>query len=327
MTVGVLLINTGTPDEPTIEAIRPYLTEFLMDPAIIGAPYFVRKPLVKHIASTRPLRTVKRYQAFWTPEGSPFMLTSRAQQQALAQELGPDVCVELAMRYGNPGIRPGLEALREAGCTTVVAVPLYPQNVSACAGTCLKEVRTQLAELAKEGWRPDLREVLSFHDQPAYRHALANSVRKAWTPEPGAKLLVSFHSTILKDIQRDPTYLEQTTQNKNWLCADLGLSEDDVILCFQSRFDSRKWLQPFTEHVLDQLAMEGTVNVCVVCPGFVADNLETSVEVNMEMRERFLQAAQAAGASRDQVSFTYVPALGSDPGLISALTCAIKDAL
>ena len=80
MTVGVLLINTGTPDEPTIEAIRPYLTEFLMDPAIIGAPYFVRKPLVKHIASTRPLRTVKRYQAFWTPEGSPFMLTSRAQQ-------------------------------------------------------------------------------------------------------------------------------------------------------------------------------------------------------------------------------------------------------
>ena len=327
MTVGVLLINTGTPDEPTIEAIRPYLTEFLMDPAIIGAPYFVRKPLVKHIASTRPLRTAKRYQAFWTPEGSPFMLTSRAQQQALAQELGPDVCVELTMRYGNPGIRPGLEALREAGCTTVVAVPLYPQNVNACAGTCLKEVRTQLAKLAKEGWRPDLREVLSFHDQPAYRHALANSVRKAWTPEPGAKLLVSFHSTILKDIQRDPTYLEQTTQNKNWLCADLGLSEDDVILCFQSRFDSRKWLQPFTEHVLDQLAMEGTVNVCVVCPGFVADNLETSVEVNMEMRERFLQAAQAAGASREQVSFTYVPALGSDPGLISALTCAIKDVL
>ena len=114
-------------------------------------------------------------------------------------------------------------------------------------------------------------------------------------------------------------------------------SELALIRSLRSRFDAQTvelrvdangaFAPNEAPHVLDQLAMEGTVNVCVVCPGFVADNLETSVEVNMEMRERFLQAAQAAGASRDQVSFTYVPALGSDPGLISALTCAIKDAL
>lgn len=327
MTVGVLIINTGTPDEPTVEAIRPYLTEFLMDPAIIGAPYFVRKPLVKHIVSSRPQKTVGRYRSFWTPQGSPFMLTSQAQGHALSQELGPGFCVELAMRYGNPGIRPGLEALRNVGCNTVVAVPLYPQNVNACAGTCFKEVRAQLALLAREGWQPDLREVPSFHDQPEYARALAESVRKAWTPRPGAKLLVSFHSAPMKDIRRDPTYLEQTTQTKEQLAADLGLSQDDAILCFQSRFDNRRWLQPFTEQVVDQLAAQGVFDLCVVCPGFVADNLETSVDVNVDLRQRFLQAAQAAGADANQIRFTYVPALGIDPGLIGALACAIKAVL
>lgn len=327
MTVGVLLINTGTPDEPTVEAIRPYLTEFLMDPAIIGAPYFVRKPLVKHIVSSRPEKNVERYRAFWTPEGSPFMLTSRAQQRALADDLGSEFAVELAMRYGNPGIRPGLEALRDAGCSTVVVVPLYPQNVNVCAGTCFKEARAQLAALAREGWRPEVREVPSFCDQPAYRRALAESVARAWQPEPGAKLLVSFHSTMLRDIKRDPTYLDQATRTRDRLAADLGISADDAVLCFQSRFDNRKWLSPFTEHVLRDLARRGTRDVCVVCPGFVADNLETSVEVNAELREAFMQEAVAAGADAAQVRFTYVPALGTSPGLIEALSCAVKEVL
>lgn len=384
MKTGILIINTGTPDAPTKEAIAPYLTEFLMDPAIISAPIFVRKPLVKRIVSKRPERTVEHYRALWTPEGSPFMLTSIAQRDLLEQTLRehpalPDnTKVVLAMRYGNPSIRSGLEKLRGAGCDTIVLVPLYPQNVNVCAGTCLKCARKHLAALAKNGWKPEVREVKSFHDQPAYRNALAESVKDAWSYQPGSKLFVSFHSTMMADIKKDPTYLRQCTETKDWLAADLGIPEEDVILSFQSRFDNRKWLGPFTEPTLRELADKGVKDVCIVCPGFVADNLETTIEVDHDLRETFESAASlgseaaqpasdgeaAQPASDDKAArftssdgtkqpissdgaaqpindgqaaqpasdggaarFTYVPALGQNPGLIEAIATAIVQAL
>ena len=356
-------MNTGTPDAPTVEAIRPYLTEFLMDPAIIGAPLFVRKHLVNHIVSKRPDRTVEHYRAFWTPEGSPFMITSLAQRDAVAQELDrraaeradaqarsvegqSDYVVELAMRYGNPSIRSGLERLRGANCDTVVLVPLYPQNVYVCAGTCLKEAHDQLGSLAKTGWRPQVREVLSFHDDPAYRQALTQAVKRHWTYTPGAKLVVSFHSTMMRDIKRDDTYLVQDTQTKDWLASDLGVAPEDASLSFQSRFDSREWLQPFTEPLLLDMLKQGVKDVCVVCPGFVADNIETMIEVNKDMRTVF----EGGGADMPHAGkttmghvpqnrmeileevarntrFTYVPALGTDPGLICAVVNAIERVL
>lgn len=358
MKTGILLINTGTPDAPTVEAIRPYLTEFLMDPAIIGAPKFIRKPLVKHIVSKRPERTVAHYRSFWTPEGSPFMLTSLAQRDLVSERLNSETegqeaadgsaeqryQVELAMRYGNPSIRSGLERLRGGACDRVVIVPLFPQNVNVCAGTCIREARSQLALLAKGGWRPDVREVPSFCDQPAYREALARQVRRHWTYTPGAKLVVSFHSTMMADIDKDDTYLVQDTQTKERLAQDLGVAPEDAILSFQSRFDSRKWLQPFTENVLLELLAQGVEDICVVCPGFVADNIETMIEVNQDLR-RTVEGKRAnlesvgskapghvsqnrvevIGEVAHEAKFTYVPALGTDPGLIEAIASAIKE--
>ena len=354
MKTGVLAINTGTPDAPTVEAIRPYLTEFLMDPAIISAPRFVRKPLVDHIVSKRPERTVAHYQAFWTDEGSPFMITSQRQRALLEEALnardGNEFTVALAMRYGNPSIRAGLEKLRAAACERIVLLPLYPQNVNVCAGTCLKEARAQLKNLARNGWKPAVVEVPSFHDQPAYRQALAASVADAWTYRPGAKLIVSFHSTMLADIKKDDSYLVQDTQTKDWLAEDLGVAPEDVILSFQSRFDSRKWLQPFTEQVLIDLLAQEVDDICVVCPGFVADNIETMIEVNQDLRRRVEggpqvtlcndahQSAVTPGhvpqnrieileETAAKAKFTYVPALGTNAGLIEAITTAVLQAL
>ena len=151
MAVGILLINTGTPCAPTVAAIQSYLREFLMDPCIIGAPYPLRKLIVSYIAKTRPAQTLTSYQAFWTSEGSPFMLTSFQQRDCLQSALDDiygTYCVELAMRYGNPSIAAGLTALRKKNCNTVILLPLYPQNVNVCAGTCFKEARYQLKQLA-----------------------------------------------------------------------------------------------------------------------------------------------------------------------------------
>lgn len=415
MKLGVLLINTGTPDEPTLDAVSQYLREFLMDPAIIGAPAPVRRLLVNHIVRNRPARTVKHYEAFWTPAGSPFLLTSLQQRDALQKALEGILCgeqccgegaagaregaagareggankpsdncaseseapafsavhTELAMRYGNPSISSALEKLRAAGCTHLVFLPAYPQNVNVCAGTCLKEAHAQLRAMrgGQQGWQPETYHVPHFYDAPGYREALLLSVCNAWNYTPGAKLAVSFHSTMMSDIKRDPTYLRQTTQTKDWLAQDLhaalGIPEADVQLCFQSRFDSRKWLSPFTEGVLKGWVREGVKNICVVCPGFVADNIETMVEVNSGLRETVCGGRSCAqnerrGSNRkgskikrdatpatkraaapatppghfpqntpdvmqqvaNEVDFTYVPALGTTPGLIAAMAHA-----
>ena len=340
MTIGVMLINTGTPDAPTIEAIKPYLSEFLMDPYIMGAPYPIRKAIVSHIVSKRPEHTVENYRAFWTPAGSPFLHTSEQQAHLLQEALNSNsdnrtYRVVLAMRYGNPSISSGLEALRQEKCTDIVLLPLYPQNVKVCAGSCFKEARKQLKKLEKQGWKPPIHEIRSFHDIPAYRNALMKQISQYWTYVPGSKLIVSFHSTLLSDIKKDPTYLNQCRQTREWIANDLGLPSQDVILSFQSRFDSRAWLSPFTEQVVKDQLDQGISDICVVCPGFVADNIETTIEINRDLRNyvenvsAFCSESKGGKAALNpnrRATFTYVPALGCNPGLIEALRIAVTNA-
>ncbi len=325
MKLGILLMNTGTADEPTVEAVARYLGEFLMDPAIISAPYFIRKPLVSHICKTRPKRTVENYRAFWTPEGSPFMIASKAQatrlQEVLRERGEAEAHVALAMRYGNPSISAGLQQLQETGCDTVVLLPCYPMQVNVCAGTCLKEARRQLAALAKHGWSPRIVEVPSFFDQPAWREALVAAVSSAWTYKPGSKLLVSCHSTLLADIEAGDPYRDQVEATRDFLAEALGVPVQDALTCYQSRFDNRKWLQPLTEPTVVALAEQGVRDVCVVCPIFTAENMETALEVDRDLRATFMEHAGG------DASFTYVHALNDAPGLIGALADAVQEAL
>lgn len=323
--LGVLLMNTGTPDAPTVEAVRAYLGEFLMDPAIIGAPYPIRKLIVRHICKHRPQRTVENYRAFWTDEGSPFVLGSIAQCNELAvrltEKMGSRVEVALAMRYGNPSIASGLAQLRDSGCDGVVVLPAYPQQVSVCAGTCLKAASAQIADMRDRGWRVESADVFRFYDQPAYQDVLCESVAAAWTYKPGSKLLVSFHSTLMADIEAGDPYRDEAESTRDFLAERLGIPEEDAIVCYQSRFDSRKWLQPFTESTVLELARQGVRDVCIVCPIFTATNIETALEINRDLRKTFLDAA-GGGAT-----FTYVPELGNTEGLIEAMACAVCDAL
>lgn len=325
MNLGVLLINTGTADEPTVEAVSRYVHEFLMDPAIMGMPHFVRRLIVDHICMYRPKRTVVNYQEFWTPDGSPFMIFSKQQREALEQKLsgamGQPVYVALAMRYGNPSISAGLEELRQAGCETVALLPSFPQQVNVCAGTCLKEAHAQLDKLASEGWNPRRIDIPSFYEQPAYRNALIDSVAEAWSYRPGSKLLVSFHSTLMSDIDAGDPYKDQTEETRDFLADGLGIPLADVLLSYQSRFDNRKWLQPFTAPTVEGLAQEGVKDLCVVCPIFTAECIETAIEIDRDLRKTFLDAA-GEGAT-----FTYVPTLNAADGLIEAMAAAVVQRL
>ena len=320
--IGVLLINSGTPDEPEIDAIARYLDEFLMDPAIIGAPWPIRRKIVDKIIATRPAQTIEKYRAFWTEEGSPFMLTSKRQAHLLQEELGSkrgsrEVHVELAMRYGNPSIEAGLRTLQAKGCTSLIVLPLYPQYVKVCAGTCFKAVQKTLAKMS---WHPTLVEIRDFYRQEAYQRALAEQVRAHWNGQAGSKLVLSFHSTLLKDIQNGDPYQEQVEETAEQLALNLGIPKDDIVICYQSRFDSRKWLSPFTEKTVEELATEGT-SIAFVCPGFVSDNLETFFDVEQDLRALYEKHAPAS------CTFTYIPCLNANAGLVKALADAVHSVL
>ncbi|MGN0046988.1 MAG: ferrochelatase [Eggerthellaceae bacterium] len=350
MRLGVLLMNTGTADEPTVPAIRAYLNQFLMDPAIISAPYPIRRCIVNRILKTRPEETLPRYKNFYIQEGSPFILACAKQaallQQALEVRFGLSdaagasmsgagtgavtaVKVVSAMRYGNPSLRAGLKELWKFEADQVVLLPAYPQEVRVCTGTCLRAAKKELARLRRDvNWSPRVAECGSFYADEAWRKALAQQVEAHWdhrTPdgahEVGAKLLVSFHSTLLKDIQAGDPYEAQVQETVKNLGADLGIPEEDVILCYQSRFDNRKWLQPLAPAVVRQLAEEGVQDVAVVCPGFVAENMESALEIGVDLRNEF-QAASASGAR-----LTYIPCLNNVPGLVEALANCVMRAL
>ena len=327
--LGVLIMNTGTPDAPTEDAIRPYLREFLSDRNVVDMPSFVWKPILHcFILPHRPKRTAPIYQAFWTEAGSPFVLDSFKQRDKLQSRLtelaGQPVAVELGMRYGNPSIASGIEALLDAGVDRLVALPLYPQRTKACAGTCLEEFHKQLEALCVQRGvkKPQVVCIAEYWNAPGYLDVLAESVRAALEDGDASacssgfpeKLVVSFHSIPMSAVRQGDTYPDATAATAARLGQLLGMDPHDVLLAYQSRFDSRKWVGPFLPAVLDILAAQGVRDVAVVCPGFSVDCTETVHEVGRQSAQHFLDAAGGADAR-----FRYVPALGAADDLIDVL--------
>ena len=291
--LGVLLVNLGTPDSPSVADVRRYLREFLWDHRVVEMArpvwWLVLNLL---ILTTRPRRSAQAYAKVWTEAGSPLLVISKKQHAALQalleSQAGPPVKVALAMRYGKPGIAAGLQELREAGAGRVLVLPLYPQYSATTTAAIVDAVADEL-----RGWRalPELRFINDYHSHPAYISALADSVRRYWSThgEPD-RLLLSFHGIPQDYVDAGDPYAGQCYKTAELLIAALELPEDRWQLSFQSRLGPRQWLQPYTDHTLQALAEEGVRNVHVLCPGFSVDCLETLEEVAMENREIFLEA-------------------------------------
>lgn len=317
---AVLLINLGTPEAPTEEAVREYLREFLWDPRVVQIPRVLWWVILNFfVLKKRPAQSAKAYQKVWMDEGSPLLVNSKQIQvslQALAeQNRAGQYEIFLAMRYGQPSIESVLGQVKKADVDNIIVLPLYPQFAMSSTGTALHAFRQAYA---KWGAAPHSKTIIDYHDNEAYINALAQSVQTYWKEHGKAEcLLLSFHGVPDRTIKQGDPYLDHCTKTTELLVEKLRLKPLEWRMVFQSRFGKAKWIQPYCVETLEALPEEGIKSVDVVCPGFSVDCLETLEEIAMQNKDIFLKAGGE--------NYRYIPALNDDDAHIAALLSLIEE--
>ena len=332
--IGVLLINLGTPDAPTPEAVGPYLREFLMDGFVIDVPKPLRWFLVNVvIVPRRKVQSAKAYQKVQLPEGSPLLVYTRALAENVAVRLAAEddrYAVEYAMRYGNPSIAEGLKKLRAREVSRIIVVPLYPQYAESSFETAVVETKRRAQEL---GYGGRLSFFPPFYDRPEFISACVNRVAESCEESTPEHIIFSFHSLPERHLKRLDTtkqhclvdsaccdrinavnencYRAQCMSTARTIATQLGLKESDYTVSFQSRLGRAKWIGPTTEDVLRELPRRGVKRIAVFCPSFVADCLETVEEMGIRGRETFNNAGGE--------EFRLIPSLNADPAWVDAV--------
>ena len=311
---GIVLINLGTPSAPTTRAVRQYLREFLSDSRVVELPRALWLPLLYCVVLIlRPAMSAKKYQKIWTNRGSPLLFHTQDQAQALQKELFgrglSHLRVSYAMRYGRPSIKEAVAALIAQGCQQIMALPLYPQYAGSSTGSALDGIYASLRTMRN---MPALYTVKAFYNDQGYISALKNQIHNYWQQYgQGEHLVMSFHGVPVATIKKGDPYLEQCLGTASSLAAALALDEQQYTVAFQSRFGKAKWLTPSTNDSLKHLAQKGIKKVDIICPGFVADCLETLEEIVIEGKHIF----ELSGGS----TYHYIPCLNTNEDWIIAL--------
>ncbi|QKN82997.1 ferrochelatase [Scandinavium goeteborgense] len=298
---GILLANLGTPDAPTPEAVKRYLRQFLSDSRVVDTPRALWWPILRGvILPLRSPRVAKLYQSVWMDEGSPLMVYSRQQQQALAKRL-PDTPVVLGMSYGSPSLASAVEELLTHNVDHIVVLPLYPQY--SCS--TVAAVWDELARiLATKRHIPGVSFIRDYADDDDYIQALVSSAKASFAEhgEPDV-LLLSYHGIPQRYADEGDDYPQRCRDTTRELASALDISPDKVMMTYQSRFGREPWLTPYTDATLKMLGEKGVQHVQVMCPGFSADCLETLEEIAVQNKEFFLEA----GGKK----YEYIPALNA----------------
>ncbi|WP_299770898.1 ferrochelatase [uncultured Pseudoteredinibacter sp.] len=319
--VTVLLCNLGTPETATSSALRPYLKQFLSDPRVVEVPRIIWWFILRlFILPFRPKASAKLYQQVWTNEGSPLLVTSKAQQKLLQNSLDSvygsgQYHVELAMNYGAPSFEQAIAKQRQSFSNKLIVLPLYPQYSGATTASAFDALS---AELQHSRWVPSLKFINSYHDHPLYIQALKQSVirhfEKHGRPD---KLILSYHGTPKAYLDKGDPYHCFCMKTSRLLAETLELKESEYETTFQSRFGKQEWLQPYTDIRLQQLPAEGAKKLAIICPGFSADCLETLEEILVENKEVFLSSGGE--------SYEYIPCLNEQGSHIELMRCLVEE--
>jgi protoporphyrin/coproporphyrin ferrochelatase len=304
---GVLLVNLGTPDSTATGDVRKYLREFLMDGRVIDIPFIPRWMLVNLIiAPFRAPKSAKEYRKLWTDRGSPLLFHTVDLKEKLIPKLDPDLYqVEIAMRYQTPSIESGLQALNKANVKKIIVIPLFPQYASATNGS----VADKVMEIVST-WQiiPSVSFVSNFLEHPLFVEAWAKVGKEMMEKQDYEMYLFSYHGLPESQIKKGSVdgycqlsdkccgnytkknqfcYRGQCFHTTRLLSQKLGLPPEKVMTSFQSRLGNDPWIKPYTEEVIKELSSKGIKKVLVFSPAFVADCLETTVEVGEEYKEKF----------------------------------------
>ena len=317
----VLIVNTGSPAEPTPEALKTYLAEFLGDRRVVELPKLLWWPILHGlILPKRCEASAARYRTVWTPEGSPLVVTTKKTAEALEKTLGDGFRVRWAMRYGTERVAEVLPSALKAGCKRLVVFPLFAQEATQTTAAVYDAVD---AVLKKTNWQGEVVRIQHYFDHPDYIEALAEKVRRHWDRQGfltgKGRLLFSFHGIPQKSIEKGSAYEKECRETAQRIAERLGLKAEAWTVAFQSKFGRGEWLQPATTDVVTQMARGGVQRLDVMCPGFAADCLETLEEIADELKKTY----EAAGGRE----FRYIPALNADDGAVKAYAAVVKSAL
>ncbi|EGQ8060128.1 ferrochelatase [Vibrio parahaemolyticus] len=313
---GVLLVNLGTPDEPTAPAVKRFLSQFLHDHRVVDMTRWLWCPILHGvILPMRSPKVAKLYESVWMEEGSPLMVYSKRQAKKLAQHL--DMPVELGMTYGNPSLQSGFEALIAQGVEEVIVLPLYPQY----SGTTTAAVSDGITKAFKQlPVMPAFSFIRDYHDHPMYIEALANSVRQYWEEHgKGDYLLCSYHGIPKRYADNGDIYPQHCEATTRLLGEVLGLSSDQIGMAYQSRFGREEWLQPYTDKTLETITSKGVKKIDIMTPAFSSDCLETLEEIAGENKEIFMEAGGE--------QFHYIPCLNDDDMHIDMMAELVRSKL
>lgn len=319
MKTAVVLVNLGTPDEPTPKAVRRYLRSFLSDPRVVEAPRILWWGVLNaFILPFRPRRVAKAYQTIWSPEGSPLRVISKKQEKKLQQKLQHEghgqVVVKSAMTYGNPNLIPLLLELAEQRVQKVIFLPLFPQY-SGSTTAAVFDLITKHYQRQRD--IPEQVFIRDYHQASGYIKALAKSVEAHWEKQGRAeKLLMSFHGIPQEYVDKGDPYQSECVATANALAERLGLKEGEWEYSFQSRFGPKAWIKPYTDELLSAWPNQGVRSVDVICPGFSVDCLETIEEIAEENKETFIEAGGSA--------YHYIASLNDSEGHINMMHDLVK---
>jgi len=303
---GVLLIQLGTPDSPSVLDVRKYLREFLNDPRVIDIPWLARKILVNLIiVPFRAPKSAKVYRKLWTEKGSPLLYYSESLKNKLQNLLGDEYNIELAMRYQNPSMDDVLEKMRKRNYNKILILPLFPQYASATSGSAVDRAM----KIIKKWWViPEVKMITQFWDDEGYLNSFAER-GKQYNLHEYDHILFSYHGLPVRQVDKvyfdgkpcsDHNCENEITEDNKYcykaqsyattraLAARLNIPREKYTVCFQSRLN-KNWLTPFTDKTIIDLANKGAKKLLVFSPAFVADCLETVIEIADEYQHLFKQ--------------------------------------
>ena len=324
---AILLVNLGSPRDLKLSSIKEYLTEFLTDDNVIDLPKIIQKILVKNIiVPFRSKKTQEAYNSIWKKDGSPLIINTKSLAKKLSDKT--NYSVEIAMRYQYPSIKQAIEKLINKGCKEIIAVPLYPHYAQSTIFTTenkIKEISTSLGGNLKISF------IRPFYNEEGYINALTSIIKES-LPSDFDHLLFSYHGIPERHVKNtDPSkthclkikdccnikadahqfcYRHQVLETTKLCAKKLNIEKEKWSVSFQSRIGPG-WLKPFTDKVLDELPEKNIKKLAVVCPAFVADNLETLEEINIRAREQFL--------NNGGIEFTYIPCLNDNNNWVDFL--------